>query len=131
MREVARALGTSVATVRQRLVDHHIVVRRSGQRRAEVDSHLIADAYRSGQTVEQIAQQFSINPRTVRLRLGELGVPMRTLWCGIERREVTPETVLEMWKNGQRREDIANQLGVHRSTIDERLRAAGVQPRRR
>jgi len=48
---------------------------------------------------------------------------------GTGRRDVPPELVAKMWSEGERRQVIADRLGVHRSTVDERLRAAGVEPK--
>lgn len=75
--------------------------------------------YSQGQTVEQIAATFGINPTTVSRRLRAAGVEMRRVGA---RRQVPDEEILRLRGQGLLWREIAEQVGMTPSGVHSRWR---------
>jgi DNA-binding CsgD family transcriptional regulator len=82
----------------------------------------LADGYRAGATVYDLAAKFGINRKTVSIQLKALGVPMRR--TSLTDAELTRAVAL--YGSGLSLAAIGVQLGRHHSVVERALKRTGV-----
>ncbi|MCK9250367.1 MAG: hypothetical protein M0P31_15510 [Solirubrobacteraceae bacterium] len=94
----------------------------------------IARRYRDGESTVQIGRAAGLHPETVRRRLHAAGVEMRPHAAVAGRRRLTDEDIdrtLDLLADLGTATAVAARLGVHQTTVSQRLRRTGVSPAHR
>lgn len=101
-------------------------------RRLKFDIDEAAALYRSGMSLEQVADRCDVSSGTIRRRLLEKGVAMRRpgglTGAGLDEPEM--ETLAALYRAGHCLAEISAVTGLSDATVSRRLRAAGVKTRR-
>ncbi len=85
----------------------------------------MANKYRNGATVYQLAQEFDISRHTVSTRLKKAGVTMRQQSPGSE----LIDSMVELYASGLSLADVGTQTGTSPGTVRHYLLVGGVQMR--
>lgn len=90
MVEVSELTGASMRRVRRVLHERDVPIRSGGPARLQLPLDEVAELYRQGLTLEEVAQRFGVSTNTIHHRLRD---------SGVERRRVGPR---EGWRDKQR-----------------------------
>ncbi len=108
------------------------MVQNSPHRRWDITKETVVSLYRSGETMDQIGARFGVTRKAILKRLREAGEQSRNrseAALQSKNPEVKTEEIVEMYRKGVWGRQIAEHLGISKSTVLGRLRSAG-EPRR-
>lgn len=137
---IARAMNLGSTTVYRALTAAGITDRREGMRKWRVnarrfrpeDDARLAEEYRAGKSLNQLAAANDVSLDTVRKALVRQGVTIAPR--GGRYREVSAEEVermAEMYRNGQSQTAIGQKFGMGQTAVFNVLRQHGIMPRHR
>ncbi len=100
-------------------------IRQRQKRLSEAQALLMANKYKNGETVYQLAREFGISRHTVSERLKKAGVAMRGQSPGVE----IVDSMVFLYESGLSLEAVGNRVGASPGTVRRYLITLGIRMR--
>lgn len=86
-----------------------------------------AEMYRQGSPLREVAAEFGVSPRIIRLHLIRFGVVMRPVGAPAK---ADTAAMADAYAKGQTLQEVADAYGVHRTAVLFRFERAGIKRRK-
>lgn len=124
---IAQQFGIASSTVRERLVEAGVKIRRGRRRGGGLDGRITEarQAYENGAALHELADRYSVGIKTLRQQLVAAGTEMRPRSMKL----LPVEEMARLYEEGQSLAYIAEQCGTSPATVKQRLIQANVEVR--
>ena len=95
--------------------------------RRDVPTKQVVELYRSGKTLDEVADATGLHPATVRYRLQKAHEPRRSRWEHFAKMSI--EAAIELYRSGLNCDQVAKRAGVTGSAVRSHVLRAGIKIR--